>query len=88
MSLDDTPDQNDLDLIVESSDNVIASVGTNGGFAFARSGDVVVVTGPDGAKIIHDPEGNISPSTPQTPTPDEPADPGDDGGNNDMDFAS
>ena len=68
--------------MVEANDDVIATVSTSGGFAFARSGDVIAVTGPDGASIIQ--TGDVTTGTRGT-TPPEPSD---DGGNNDLDFSS
>ena len=81
--IDDVPDPSITDLVVEANDDVIASVSTSGGFAFARSGDVTAVTGPDGASIIQT-GASDSGSTP-SPAPDEPSA---DGGNNDLDFSS
>lgn len=77
-----TPDLTDADLFIEANPDVIASVSTSGGFAFARSGNVIAVSGPDGAQIIQtdDPEDVVTPS----PSPSEPSD----GGNNDIDFSS
>ena len=77
----DTPQVTDVDLVVEANPDVIASVSASGGFAFARSGDVTAVSGPDGASIIQSGEGD----TATTPAPVEPSD---DGGNNDLDFSS
>ena len=81
--VDTAPDPTDADLFIEANPDVIASVSTSGGFAFARSGDVIAVSGPDGAQIIQsdDPDDVVTPS----PSPDAPAD---DGGNNDLDFTS
>jgi hypothetical protein len=77
----DVPEISDVDLVVEANPNVIASVSSSGGFAFARSGDVTAVSGPDGASIIQSGE------TAPVPTTD-PVEPSDDGGNNDLDFSS
>lgn len=74
--IDDTPTSSIADLVVEANEDVIATVSASGGFAFARSGGVTAVTGPDGASII------------QTGDVTTPAEPSDDGGNNDLDFAS
>jgi hypothetical protein len=65
------------DLVVEANDDVIATVSTSGGFAFARSDGVIAVTGPDGATIIQADDATTGTTEPS-----------DDGGNNDMDFAS
>ena len=51
--VDDIPSSSIADLVVEANDDVVATVSTSGGFAFARSGDVIAVTGPDGATIVH-----------------------------------
>ena len=51
----------------------------SGGFAFARSGDVVAVSGPDGASIIQ--TGDVNAGTNGT----NPAEPSPDGGNNNVD---
>ncbi|MBW3632352.1 MAG: hypothetical protein KY456_04905 [Chloroflexi bacterium] len=77
----DIPQISDVDLVVEANPDVIASVSTSGGFAFARSGDVTAVTGPDGASIIR--SGAAAPA----PTAG-PVEPSDDGGNNDLEFSS
>jgi hypothetical protein len=77
----DTPQISDVDLVVDANPDVIASVSASGGFAFARSGDVTAVTGPDGASIIR--SGEDAPAT----TTDR-VEPSDDGGNNDLDFSS
>ena len=74
--IDDIPTTSIADLVVEANDDVIATVSASGGFAFARSGEVIAVTGPDGASIIQ--AGEVT-------TPPEPSD---DGGNNDVDFSS
>ena len=80
--IDEVPVTSINDLVVQANDNVIASVSTNGGFAFARSGDVIAVTGPDGASIIQ--ADGVTARTNGT----SPAEPSDDGGNNSPDFAS
>lgn len=80
--IDDIPETSINDLIVQASDNVIADVSTSGGFAFARSGDVIAVSGPDGASIIQ--TGDVTAGTRGT----SPAEPSDDGGNNIPDFVS
>jgi hypothetical protein len=72
----DIPTTSVADLVVEANDDVIATVSASGGFAFARSGDVIAFTGPDGASII------------QTGDVTTPVEPPDDGGNNDPDFTS
>jgi len=82
VAIDDIPDTSPNDLVVQGNDDVIATVSTNGGFAFARSGDVVAVTGPDGASIIR--TGGASTGTNGT----NPSEPSPDGGNNNVDFAS
>jgi hypothetical protein len=80
--IDDFPDTSINDLVVEGNDHVLASVSTSGGFAFARSGDVVAVSGPDGASIIQ--TGDVTAGTSGT----RPVEPPDDGGNNTGDFLS
>lgn len=80
--VDDIPGTSIADLVVEANDDVIATVSTSGGFAFARSGDVIAVTGPDGATIIQ--TGDVTTGTRGTIPPE----PSDDGGNNDLDFSS
>jgi hypothetical protein len=80
--IDDIPDTSINDLVVQGNEDVIATVSTSGGFAFARSGDVVAVTGPDGASIIQ--TGDVITGTNGTAPTEPPAD----GGNNDVDFAS
>jgi hypothetical protein len=80
--IDDIPGTSINDLVVEGNDDVLASVSTSGGFAFARSGDVVAVSGPDGASIIQ--TGDVSAGTRGT----SPTEPSDDGGNNNADFLS
>ena len=80
--VEDIPTTSIADLVVEANDDVIATVSTSGGFAFARSGDVIAVTGPDGASIIQ--TGDVNAGTRGTP----PEEPSDDGGDNDMDFLS
>ncbi len=77
----DTPETISADLVVEANPDVIASVSSSGGFAFARSNNVTAFTGPDGATIIQ--------SGPVVPTSTaDPVEPSDDGGNNDLDFTS
>jgi hypothetical protein len=80
--IDDIPGTSIADLVVEANDDVIATVSASGGFAFARSGDVTAVTGPDGATIIQ--TGDVTTGTRGT----NPPEPSDDGGNNDLDFSS
>jgi hypothetical protein len=80
--INDVPSSPIADLVVEANDDVIAQVSTSGGFAFARSGDVIAVSGPDGASIIH--TGDVTTGTSGT----SPAEPSDDGGNNDVEFSS
>jgi hypothetical protein len=70
-----TPDTTDADLFIQSNPDVVASVSTNGGFAFARSGNVIAVSGPDGAQIIQ----SDNPDAVVTPTP-SPGVPPSDGG--------
>jgi hypothetical protein len=81
--IDGIPDTSINDLVVQGNEDVIATVSTSGGFAFARSGDVVAVTGPDGASIIQ--TGDVTTGTSGT-EPTEP--PADGGNNNNVDFAS
>jgi hypothetical protein len=80
--IEDIPRSPIADLVVNANDDVIASVSTSGGFAFARSGDVIAVSGPDGASIIQ--TGDVSTGTSGT----SPAEPSADGGNNDVGFTS
>jgi hypothetical protein len=80
--VDDIPDTSINDLVVQGNEDVIATVSTSGGFAFARSGDVVAVTGPDGASIIQ--TGDVTTGTNGA----GPTEPSADGGNNNVDFAS
>jgi hypothetical protein len=80
--IDYAPDTSFNDLVVEASDDVVASVSSSGGFAFARSGDVIAVSGPDGASIIQ--TGDVSAGTRGT----SPVEPPDDGGNNNPDYFS
>jgi hypothetical protein len=80
--IDDIPTTSIADLVVEANDDVVATVSASGGFAFARSGDVIAVTGPDGATIIQ--TGDVTSGTNGT----DPPEPSDDGGNNDVDFSS
>ena len=81
-AVDDIPTTSIADLVVEANEDVVATVSTSGGFAFARSGDVIAVTGPDGATIIQ--TGDVTTGTNGT----DPVEPPADGGNNDLDFAS
>jgi hypothetical protein len=80
--IDDIPTTSIADLVVEANEDVIATVSASGGFAFARSGDVIAVTGPDGASIIQ--TGDVTTGTSGT----DPAEPPADGGNNTPDFMS
>jgi hypothetical protein len=80
--IDAAPDTSINDLVVQGNDQVIASVSTSGGFAFARSGDVIAVSGPDGASIIQ--SGDVNAGTSGT----SPTAPSDAGGNNDVGFSS
>jgi hypothetical protein len=82
VDISDVPTTSIADLVVEANDDVIATVSTSGGFAFARSDGVIAVTGPDGASIIQ--ADDVTTGT----NGNEPTEPSDDGGNNDMDFAS
>ena len=82
--IDQVPSTSLNDLLVQGNDHVIASVSTSGGFAFARSGDVIAVTGPDGASIIQS-DGVSTGTGTGTSNPTEPSD---DGGNNDVGFSS
>lgn len=85
VSITDVPSLDDAELLVEANPDVIASVSSRGGFAFARSGDVTVVSGPDGPTIIR--TGAVDTGTDTAPPVDE--EPLDDGGNNgDTDFVS
>ena len=91
VNLDDVPDLSDADLTVQANPNVIAAVSTNGGYALARSGDITVISGPDGPRIISTPAGS-------TPTPpsnngnsgsgDNSGNTDDSGGNNNVDMVS
>jgi hypothetical protein len=80
--IEDIPSSPIADLVVDANDDVIASVSTSGGFAFARSGDVIAVSGPDGASIIQ--TGDVNTGTTGT----SPTEPSADGGNNDVGFTS
>jgi hypothetical protein len=80
--IDDIPTTSIADLVVEANEDVVATVSASGGFAFARSGDVIAVTGPDGASIIQ--IGDVTSGTSGT----DPVEPPADGGNNTPDFAS
>jgi hypothetical protein len=80
--IEDIPRSPIADLVVNANEDVVASVSTSGGFAFARSGDVIAVSGPDGASIIQ--TGDVSTGTSGT----SPAEPSADGGNNDVGFTS
>jgi len=82
VAIDHLPDTSLNDLVVQGNDNVLASVSTSGGFAFARSGDVIAISGPDGASIIQ--SGDVNAGTSGT----SPAEPSDAGGNNDVGFTS
>jgi len=68
----------DAGLLGESNTGVVASTG--GGFAFARSGNIIAISGPNGARIINTDDPDFAGLL-----DDEPSD---DGGNNDMDFTS
>jgi len=72
------------DLVVQSNPDVIAQTSAKGGFAFARSGNVTAVSGPDGAKII---QNGPTTGTEVTPVP-SPTTPGTEGGNNNVGFES
>ena len=76
------PEGSIYDLSAYGTDEVVASLGRNGGFAFARSGEVIAVTGPDGASIAR--SGDVIAETRGT----VPYEPPDDGGNNNPDFVS
>ena len=80
--IEDVPSSPIADLVVDANDDVIARVSTGGGFAFARSGDVIAVSGPDGASIVQ--TGDVTTGTSGT----SPAEPSDEGGNNDVGFSS
>jgi hypothetical protein len=82
VAINDIPSSPTADLVVDANDHVVANVSTSGGFAFARSGDVIAVSGPDGASIIQ--TGDVSTGTSGT----SPAEPSDGGGNNDVGFSS
>jgi hypothetical protein len=60
-------------------------VSTNGGFALARSGDITVISGPDGPRIISTPEGS-APAVPDNN--DDAGNPDDSGGDNNLDMVS
>jgi hypothetical protein len=83
----DTSPVDDPTLVVESNPGVIASVSARGGFAFARSDDIVAVTGPDGASIVQA-DSFVPPGTSPPPPPTSDLEPTDDGGNNDIGFTS
>jgi hypothetical protein len=80
--IDVIPSSPIADLVVDANDDVLASVSTSGGFAFARSGDVIAISGPDGASIVQ--TGDVNTGT----TGASPTGPSDDGGNNDVEFSS
>jgi hypothetical protein len=80
--IDNVPSTSISDLVVNANDDVIASTG--GGFAFARSGDVIAISGPDGASIVQ--TGNVTTGT--NGTSPAPVEPSPDGGDNNMDFSS
>jgi hypothetical protein len=80
--IDTVPSTSINDLLVNANDDVIASTG--GGFAFARSGDVIAISGPDGASIVQ--TGNVTTGT--NGTSPAPVEPSPDGGDNNMDFSS
>jgi hypothetical protein len=95
----DVPDFSINDLMVEANDDLLPAVSSSGGFAFARSGDVIAFTGPDGASFarsgdviaVRGPDGasivhtgDVSAGTRGT----DPVEPPDDGGNNDPGFMS
>ncbi len=71
--------------VVEGNGDVVANVSPGGGFAFARSGNVVAISGPDGATILHTDDPDYRVSTNTAPRATEPSP---DGGNNDVDFTS
>ena len=73
----------DVELIVQSNPDVIAQTSASGGFAFAQSGGVTAISGPDGAKIIQTGTETVAP----TPAP-VPSQPSPDGGDNNTDFTS
>jgi hypothetical protein len=79
VAVEDVPNTSPNDLLVQANDNVVANVSTSGGFAFARSGDVTAISGPDGASIVQNGTGTTGTS---------PTEPSSDGGNNNTDFAS
>jgi hypothetical protein len=83
VSIGDIPDDDDLELVVQGGTDVIAGVSTSGGFAFARSGDVTAISGPDGAQIVLN--GDIDEILEPIPEVEEPTE---DGGNNDLGFTS
>lgn len=79
-------DPDDVELIVQSNPDVIAQTSASGGFAFAQSGGVTAISGPDGAKIIQTGEAGAGTVTPApTPTPSQPSP---DGGDNNTGFTS
>lgn len=73
------PDQNDVVLTVQSNPDVVAQVSTKGGFAFARSNGVTVISGPDGPTIIQSTPGETPGGGNQPPS---------EGGNNEVGMMS
>ncbi|MBA3450654.1 MAG: hypothetical protein H0T18_05525 [Chloroflexia bacterium] len=75
----------DVGPLVETNSDVVANVSPGGGFAFARSGNIIAISGPDGATVINteDPDFLVSTNTGRIF-----GEPSADGGNNDVDFTS
>jgi hypothetical protein len=80
--IDHVSDASIDDLVAQANDHVVAKVSSSGGFAFARSGDVIAFSGPDGVSIAK--SGDVIAGTSGT----SPAEPSDRGGNNDIEFSS
>ncbi len=72
LPVDPADDLTDVDLFIEANPDVVAGVSASGGFAFARSGDVIAVSGPDGAQIIHPTTRRLLSRQPRHPTPTSP----------------
>jgi hypothetical protein len=80
--LDHVPITSIADVVAQSNDDVVAGVSSSGGFAFARSGDVIAISGPDGASVVQ--SGDVIAGTRGT----SPVEPPDEGGNNNPDYFS
>ena len=87
VAIDHEPGTSANDLVVQGNDHVIASVSANDGFAFARSGDVIAVSGPDGARIVQASDVNVGTTGNDLAEPSH-EEPSDEGGNNDVGFVS